>query len=74
MGLVFFNQYFNQYIRKYIFLKIDHVVIYRLYIVRFFPNKAFRHVENLFIQGVCFYCKGLLLVGEIVATNSEPVQ
>ena len=39
-----------------------------------FYNKAFRHVQNLFIQGVCFYCTGSLLVGGIATTNSEPVQ
>ena len=40
----------------------------------FIYYKAFRHVENVFIQGVCFYCISSLLDGAIPLTNSEPVQ
>ena len=35
-------------------------------------HKTFRHVETLFIQGVCFYCTGPLLAGAIPPTNSGP--
>ena len=37
-------------------------------------NKVFRLPKSLFIQGVCFYCTGSLLVGAIPPTNREPVQ
>ena len=42
--------------------------------IYFCLNKAFRHVETLFIQGVCYNCTGSLLFGAIPPTNSEPVQ
>ena len=38
------------------------------------PNKAFRHIETLFIQGNVFIRPGTLLVGTIPPTNSKPVQ
>ena len=36
--------------------------------------KVFRLPKTLFIQGVCFYCRGSLLVCGIASTNSEHVQ
>ena len=35
--------------------------------------KVYRLPKTLFIQGVCFYCTGSLLLGGIAPTISEPV-
>ena len=37
-------------------------------------NKAFRHIETLFIQGNAFILPGPLSVGRIASTNSGPGQ
>ena len=45
--------------------------IFPMEILTTLEYKVFRLPKTLFIQGVCFYCTGSLLVGGIAPTNTK---